>query len=107
MWTSKTIIVEAKIFKYMDGLSKLPIYQSLVKSTPELAHWPQDIEMRLLLPAPITWVLQAASDMGVKVITDFVPEYIKRVWDERDKYWTKDAVTARAEKKRKLEEAGI
>jgi len=106
-WMSKTIIVEAKIFKYMDGLSKLPIYKSLLPSTPELAHWPQDVEMQLLLPAPITWVVQSATDLGVKVVSDFVPDYIKAVWDERDKYWTKDAVTAREERKHKLKEAGL
>lgn len=106
-WMNKTILVEAKIFKYMDGLSKLPIYKSLLSNTPELAHWPTDIEMQLLIPAPITWVIQAAVDQGVKVVSSFVPDYIKHAWDERDKYWTRDAVQAREDRKRKLQEAGI
>jgi len=106
-WMSKTIIVEAKIFKYMDGLSKLPVYKGLISSTPELASWPTDVEMQLLIPAPITWVLQAAKDMSVTVVSSFVPDYIKKAWDERDKYWTKDAVTAREDRKRKMQEAGI
>lgn len=106
-WMNKTILVEAKIFKYMDGLSKLPVYKSLLSSTPELAHWPTDVEMRLLIPAPITWVQQSAADLGVKVVSDFVPDYIRKAWEERDKYWTKDAVQAREDRKRRLQEAGL
>jgi len=103
-WTNKTILVEAKIFKYMDGLSKLPIYKTLIPTTPELAPWPEDVIMELLIPAPITWVIAAARDLDVKVVSDFVPTYIKQAWEERDKYWTKEAVEAREEKKRKLQE---
>lgn len=106
-WTNKTILVEAKIFKYMDGLAKLPVYKSLLPTTPELKHWPTDVIMELLIPAPITWVKSAALEMGVKVVDSFVPEYIKQAWDERDKYWTKEAIELREERKRKLQELGI
>jgi len=106
-WTNKTILVEAKIFKYMDGLSKLPVYKSLLPDTPELAHWPTDVIMELLIPAPITWVLSAAQNQGVRVVHTFVPDYIKQVWEERDKYWTKEAIEQREERKRKLQELGI
>lgn len=105
-WMDKTILVEAKIFKYMDGLSKLPVYKSLVPSTPELSVWPKDVIMELLIPALITWVIAAARDTGVTVVSDFVPDYIKHAWDERDKYWTKEAVQAREDRKRRLEELG-
>lgn len=104
---TQTVLVEAKIFKYMDGLSKLPIYKSLVPSTPELAHWPKDVIMELLIPAPIPWVIDAARIAGVKVVTTFVPEYIQRVWNERDKYWTKEAIEKREERKRMLQELGF
>lgn len=105
-WSNKTILVEAKIFKYMDGLSKLPVYKSLVPSTPELQHWPTDIIMELLIPMPIPWVADAASEQGVRVITSFVPDYIKQAWEERDKYWTKEQMDLREERKRKLQEIG-
>jgi len=103
----QTILIEAKIFKYMDGLSKLPVYKSLIPDTPELAHWPTDVKMELLIPAPIVWVENAALNMGVKVVSSYVQEYIKRVWEERDKYWTKEAIEEREERKRKLQEIGI
>lgn len=106
-WNGHTILVEAKIFKYMDGLSKLPVYKSLIPSTPELAHFPADISMELLLPVPITWVIQAAQGTGVKVITTFVPDYIQHAWNQRDKYWTKDAIQARETRKQAIKEAGI
>lgn len=106
-WTNKTILVEAKIFKYMDGLSKLPVYKSLLSETPELTHWPTDVIMELLIPEKITWVERAALNMGVKVVSSFVPEYIKRAWEERDKYWTKEAIEEREERKRKLQELGM
>jgi len=106
-WTNKTILVEAKIFKYMDGLSKLPIYKSLVPDTPELAHWPTEVAMELLIPAPISWVETAALNLGVKVVSTFVPPFIKEAWDERDKYWTKEAIEQREERKRKLQGLGI
>jgi len=106
-WSNKTILVEAKIFKYMDGLSKLPVYKGLVATTPELKAWPSDIVMELLIPARIPWVVEAAESQGVKVVDHFVPEYIRQVWEERDKYWTKDQVQAREDRKRKLQELGI
>jgi hypothetical protein len=106
-WSNKTILVEAKIFKYMDGLSKLPIYKSLLPDTPELAHWPADVIMELLIPAPISWVQSAAANIGVRVVSNFVPEYIKKAWEERDKYWTKEAIELREERKRKLWELGL
>jgi hypothetical protein len=106
-WNGHTILVEAKIFKYMDGVSKLPVYKSLLDSTPELAHFPKEVQMELLIPAPITWVQQAALNMGIKVISNFIPDYIQQVWEQRDKYWTKEAVQARETRKQKMAEAGI
>jgi len=106
-WTNKTILVEAKIFKYMDGLSKLPHYAKLVSKTPELAHWPTDIIMELLIPADIPWVKADALEWGIRVVTHFVPEYIRQAWEERDKYWTKESMELREERKRKLQELGM
>lgn len=105
-WMNKTILVEGKIFKYMDGLSKLPVYRSLLPDTPELAHWPTDVIMELLIPADITWVKSAALNLGVKVVV-WAPDYIRQAWDERDKYWTRDAIQQREERKRRMQEAGI
>lgn len=102
-----TLVIEAKIFRYMDGLAKLPVYASLVKSTPELRPWPQDTLTQLLIPASIPWVLAAAQTQKTEVITHFVPDYIKLEWEARDRYWTKEAIARREERKAKLKEAGM
>jgi len=104
--TNMLILIEAKISKYMDGLSKLPVYKALVPQTPELKHVAhRPIYMKLLIPHKIPWVLDAAEPMGVTVEV-WVPDFIQKVWEERDSYWTKDAVTKREARKKKLEELG-
>jgi len=99
-------LVEAKIFKYMDGLAKLPIYAELVPVTPELRAW-RDLPVRmwLLIPADIEWVKTAAARTGVGISTE-APDFIKQVWEERDKYWTKPYLEARERRKEKLRELG-
>jgi len=99
-------LIEAKIFKYMDGLSKLPVYQSLVPLTPELRAW-KDLPTRMLLliPAEIDWVKTAAARTGVNVSTE-APDYIKQVWEERDKYWTKPFMEQREKRKEVLRKMG-
>jgi len=103
----KLILVEGKIFKAMDGLSKLPVYASLVPSTPELeAFKDRPIEMQLLVVRPLSWVLAAAEKSGVKVV-EWAPPYIVQVWEERDKYWAPEAVKAREERKEVLRKLGF
>jgi len=100
------ILVEAKVFKYMDGLSKLPIYRDLIDSTPELEQYKKlPRRMQLLLPAKLDWVETAAKAVGVETVV-WAPDWVKAVWEERDKYWTKEAVEAREERKRILRAIG-
>jgi len=99
-------LVEAKIQKFMDGLSKLPIYKSLIPTTPELKEWKHlPVLMVLLIPEKVDWVLAAAQQQDVQVITE-APQFILDVWKERDKYWTKEAVEERERRKQKLQELG-
>jgi len=99
-------LIEAKIFKYMDGLSKLPVYQSLVIATPELRAWRElPVQMVLLIPERIPWVVAAAEKMGVAVDND-APDYITQAWEERDKYWTKPYIEKREKRKETLKELG-
>jgi len=99
-------LIEAKIFKYMDGLSKLPVYAGLVPTTPELKSWKDlPVQMVLLIPAKIDWVFTAASQQGITVDTD-APDFIRVAWEERDKYWTKDYVEKREKRKEVLRRMG-
>ena len=99
-------LIEAKIQKFMDGLSKLPVYRSLVPTTPELRAWRDlGVEMILLLPAHVEWVEKAAARMGVAIAVE-APDFIKKAWAERDKYWTKPYLEKREKRKKKLRELG-
>jgi hypothetical protein len=102
----RLIMIEGKIFKTMDGLSKLPVYRDLVASTPELqAQKDLPVEMHLLVVRPLEWVLAAAEKAGVKVV-EWAPPWIIQVWEDRDKYWAPDAVAKREERKKVLEKLG-
>ena len=101
------ILIEAKIFKYMDGLAKLPVYKALAKKSDELQvfrHRP--MRMHLLIPVAIPWVIAAAPDLGVEVKTA-APEWLMEVWQERDKYWTPASRLKREERKKLLKQLGF
>ena len=99
-------LIEAKVQKFMDGLSKLPVYKSLVPVTPELQPWKDlHVDMLLLIPRQVSWVKTAAARLDVKVLTE-APDFILKYWEERDKYWTKPYVEKRLARKKKLEELG-
>jgi len=101
------LLIEAKIFKYMDGLAKLPVYGSLVPKTPELMVFQgRPVLMHLLIPAPIPWVKAAAPGLGVEVYT-WAPEWVLQIWEERDKYWTPESRMLRAERKALLTRLGF
>jgi len=103
----KLILIEGKIQKLSEGLSKLPMYKSLIPETPELqAYKTLPVEMHLLVVRPIPWVLVAAEKSGVKVV-QWAPPWIIPIWEERDKYWLPDAVAQREERKQKMRELGF
>jgi len=105
--TEKEIILaEAKIFKVMDGLSKLPIYGSLVSQTPELQPYlGRAIRLKLVTAKPLPWMHQAAVEAGVEIVL-FQPDWVKQYLQELEQYWTKDAVEARNRRKKILEALG-
>jgi len=93
------ILIEAKIFKYMDGLAKLPVYASLVPATAELDVFSdRRLEKHLLIPKAIPWVIAAAPGLGVEVKT-VAPDWLLEIWEERDKYWLPQARSQRAQRK--------
>ena len=107
IFPSTLMLLEAKVVRYMDGLAKLPVYKSLIPTTPELREykdWP--VVMRLLIPVPIPWVEIACANIGVEYHA-WAPDYIKQAWDEKDKYWTKEKMFARELRKKKLREEGF
>jgi len=99
-------LIEAKVQKFMDGVQKLPVYKSLVPDTPELSPWRGlPIITRLLIPQRIEWVEVAAQKFQVQVVTE-APDFIIEEWQQRDRYWTKEALEKREARKEKLRELG-
>ena len=104
---TKLLLIEAKIFKTMDGLAKLPVYAGLIKTTPELKdHAAKPVEMQPLVVRALPWVTQAAANTGVKVI-EWAPQWIQTIWEERDQYWAPENVAKRDQRKAKLQELGF
>ena len=102
----RILVIEAKIFKFMDGLAKLPVYKSLVPSTPELAdfaRWP--VDMQLLVAAHVDWVDDAALKQGIQIV-DYAPPWVTDIWNTMNVFWTMDAVDARDAKKATLAKLG-
>ncbi|MFQ6053074.1 MAG: hypothetical protein ACE5OO_02435 [Candidatus Bathyarchaeia archaeon] len=102
----RIILIEAKIQKYMDGLSKLPIYKSLIPKTPELADQrDKRVDMELLIPRKIPWIMAAAEEQGI-IVKDWAPDWVLKIWEERDKYWTQSSVMKREQRRKTLERLG-
>jgi len=101
------ILIEAKIIRYIDGLSKLPVYAALVKHTPELQKWlPRPIIKRLLVAVIPHWLLPIAKELNVEIV-NWAPDWVKRIWAERDKYWTPEAEMERERRKEILRKIGF
>ena len=101
------LLIEAKIFKYRNGLGQLIIYGALVRRTPELdVFQDRPILMHLLLPTPIPWIVDVAPEFGIEVVTA-APEWLMTIWEERDKYWTPGARMKRADRKTLLKKLGF
>jgi len=106
MARDRLVLIEAKIFKYMDGLSKLPVYKALIPDAPELRPWVGwRVDMQLLVPRRLDWVVAAGKRMGVEIL-DWAPDWVLKIWEERDKYWTREAVAKREARKAVLRRLG-
>ncbi|MEM3979987.1 MAG: hypothetical protein QXF79_01860, partial [Ignisphaera sp.] len=100
IYGQEIILAEAKIFKVMDGLSKLPIYGALVPQTPELKQYlPRKIVLKLITPKKIPWLENICNELGVEVIV-YQPDWVKEYLQELEKYWTKDVVEERLRRKK-------
>lgn len=93
-------VVEAKIFKIVDGIAKLPLYASLVPHTPELKKYmPRRVGMRLVVPwtSPTLWAMAEKMNVTVEV---FCPEWVKEEVERYHSYWTADYRRLREEKQK-------
>lgn len=101
------ILVEAKIQRWVDGIAKLPLYKSLIPTTPELQEYKDyEAEMRLCFPWASETIEEAARNAGV-VLDVYHQPWVDDYLTELGKYWSSEYKTARAEKRRMREIFGL
>lgn len=101
------VLIEAKIFKIIDGMAKLPLYASLVPHTPELKEYlPRSIIMRLVVPWTSDNLIIMAKSAGVEIDL-FCPEWVESEVERQHRYWTADYRRQRDEKNRMIRYFGL
>jgi len=105
--TNKNIVViEGKIMKVMDGISKLIVYRDLVESTPELVAYKSLPVLALLItPKPPLWTKTIAEKHNIK-IEIYKPDWIVDYYEKQEMYWSAEERLKRAGRKSKLKQLG-
>jgi len=103
----KMILIEGKIFRVMDGISKLVVYRFLIPDTPELSEY-QDrpIETRLVTPQPPYWATRFADHEGIE-IDMYEPDWIQHYKERYNRYWTSEERAERAKRREVLKGLGM
>ena len=101
------ILIEAKVWNIVNGLAKIPLYKSLVPSTPELKPY---LDKEIIMELVVGWLdpnLETmARDMGVRVVV-YNPPWLSEIVNGLHNYWTKEYREARDEKLKLREYFGV
>lgn len=93
------VLIEAKVWNLINGLSKLPLYKSLVPTTPELLQYmPREVLMQLVVGWTNPNLERMARDSDVSIVV-FCPPWLQEIVDRQHNYWTSQY---RAERDQKL-----
>ncbi|MDY6888277.1 MAG: hypothetical protein SVV88_11660 [Pseudomonadota bacterium] len=100
------LLIEAKILKVLDGMSKLIIYRDLVAETPELqAYRALGIRARVITPKPPSWVSNVAKKHAIEIEV-YRPEWIEEYYTQQERYWTSEERVERENRKAVLKRMG-
>lgn len=84
------VLIEAKVWNVINGLSKLPLYKSLLPVTPELAQYRNyEIIMELVVGQTNSNLETMAASLGVRVKL-YNPAWLQDVVAGINHYWTKE-----------------
>jgi len=105
--TNKNIVViEGKILKVMDGISKLIVYRDLVETTPELiAYKSLPVKALLITPKPPLWAKTIADKHNI-IIDIFKPDWIVEYYEKQELYWSAEERLKREGRKTTLKRLG-
>jgi len=100
------LLIEGKIFKVMDGISKLPVYRILSFETPELDEYKTlPVVCILVTPKDPGWTTRVAEQLNVKIML-FTPAWIKDYYEKQELYWTAEERVKRHKRKEILGSLG-
>lgn len=101
------VLIEGKIFKVMDGLSKLPVYRSLIPETPELDLYKKfPTRAVLVTPKQPVWSAPWLREANIEVDI-FIPEWLEEYFARQERYWTAEERMKRLERKEVLKGMGF
>jgi len=84
-------------------LSKLPIYRSLIKETPEFSEYKTlPVEAVLVTPKEPGWAKRVAEENKIRVEI-YMPDWIKDYYEKQESYWTAEERLKRMKRRRVLE----
>lgn len=101
------VLIEAKVFKLVDGIAKLPLYRSLVGTTPELGDMRSlPRVMRLVAPWTSANAQTMARASGVELVV-YHPAWIEQLLEDQHNYWTRESRQQRADRQDLLRRLGM
>jgi hypothetical protein len=101
------LLIEAKVWNILNGLSKLPFYKSLVPVTSELDQYmPREILMQIVVGWTNPNLERMAEEAGIQVRV-FCPDWLKEVVAAMHNYWTSEYRRVREEKLKIREYLGV
>jgi hypothetical protein len=103
---SELWLIEGKILRVLDGLTKLPFYADLITSTPELQpYWALPIKMLLITPSLPGWCASLATRHDITV-EYYHPQWVHEYATKIQNQWTGQARQGRAKRRAVLESLG-
>jgi hypothetical protein len=82
------VLIEAKVWNVINGLAKLPLYKSLIPTTPELQKYlPREVLMEVVVGWTNANLETMARGLSVKVVV-YSPPWLTEVVNGMHNYWT-------------------
>lgn len=95
---NRLILVEGKVWHIVDGMAKLPLYKSLIPTTPELKQYRElPVVMELVVPWSNSNLVTMCAAAGIQ-LSIYKPAWIDEVVARVQNYGTRDYRLAREEK---------
>jgi len=108
VWLPREILlIEGKVWKPFDGPKSLLLYRTLVPRTPDIG-WREGMKVTSMLLCPVIHAaLKESCTINDITPVEYMPDWIRPIWEEHDRYTTREWVERRALRRKRMEAAGI